>query len=88
METVDTTEACKARVDFFIIITMPLMHIDPLCFKMKNSRFETAVRGLQLVDAACDEDGPPVVWSERLMREKMASRGLIMRQDKYASAPK
>ena len=63
------------------------MHIDPLCFTMKKvSRFEIAVRALQLVDAACDEDGPPVVWSERLMREKMASGGLIMRQDKYALA--
>ena len=24
------------------------------------------MRALHLVDAACDEDGPPVVWSERL----------------------
>ena len=61
------------------------MPIDPLFFMIQKLR-DRHVRALQLVDAACDEDGPPVVKSERLMREKMASGGLIMRQDKYALA--
>ena len=41
------------------------MPIDPLFFTMKKFR-DRHVRALHLVDAACDEDGPPVVWSERL----------------------